>query len=188
VNSGMILALLSTAAFANDITPPRQETAETKELQSRVDEYLKLRKQAVEHVPKLKIKAEPQELQAHKRGQLEALRTALSGAKQGDILTPAVQRYLKDVIRTEVKGRAGRAVKDSTKAGNPATEGSSKSVPLEVNAPYPDSAPLSTVPPTLLLRLPTLPKELDFRFVGRHLVLHDVQSGMIVDFILNAMP
>jgi hypothetical protein len=57
-----------------------------------------------------------------------------------------------------------------------------------VNAAYPDSAPLSTVPPTLLLRLPKLPKEVEFRFVGRDLVLYDAYADLIVDFVPNAMP
>jgi hypothetical protein len=59
---------------------------------------------------------------------------------------------------------------------------------LKVNAPYPDSAPLSSVPPSLLLKLPELPKELDYRFVGRNLILHEVNAGLIVDYIQNAIP
>ena len=60
-------------------------------------------------------------------------------------------------------------------------------MPLVVNAIYPDGPPLSTVPPTLLLRLPTLPATLDYRFVGKALVLRDVRANIIVDFIPNAL-
>jgi hypothetical protein len=41
---------------------------------------------------------------------------------------------------------------------------------------YPLGAPLSTVPATLLQRLPPLPEELRFRFVGTTLILRDFGS------------
>jgi hypothetical protein len=57
-----------------------------------------------------------------------------------------------------------------------------------VNARYPDEVPLSTMPPDLLRVLPALDEGLEFRFVGRHLILLDVRSHLIVDVIDNAMP
>jgi hypothetical protein len=42
---------------------------------------------------------------------------------------------------------------------------------------------LSTVPPNVLAVLPKLPDDLRYRFVGRHLVLLDVRSGLILDRI-----
>jgi len=157
------------------------------ELKQRVAQYLKLRKEAVAKAPKLKDKAEPEEILAHKRAAAEAIRATRANARPGDVLTPAVQAYLKRVIRSEMAGKDGAPAKKAAKQGNPATEGATP-VNVKVNATYPDSAPLSTVPATLLLRLPELPKELDFRFVGRTLVLHDVNAGVILDFIPNAMP
>jgi hypothetical protein len=44
------------------------------------------------------------------------------------------------------------------------------------------------MPPTLLLRLPTLPDALKYLFVGRTLVLRDEEAGLIVDYLPNAMP
>jgi hypothetical protein len=58
---------------------------------------------------------------------------------------------------------------------------------LRVNAPYP-SVPLQSTPPSLLLNLPPLPSEVDYRLVGRALVLRDVQANLIVDFVPNAIP
>lgn len=157
------------------------------ELKDRVAEYVKLRKGAVAGLPKLKSKAEPEEIAAHKRAEAQAIRAARANARQGDVLTPAVQEYLKQVIRSEMKGKAGLPARKAARQGNPAVEGPAR-VAVKVNATYPESAPLSTVPPTLLLRLPELPKEVDFRFVGRDLVLHDVNAGLIVDFVANATP
>jgi len=60
-------------------------------------------------------------------------------------------------------------------------------VNLAVNGVYPTTAPLSTVPPSVLMALPTLPKELEYRFVGRNLILRDTVANLIVDFIPNVI-
>jgi hypothetical protein len=59
---------------------------------------------------------------------------------------------------------------------------------VAVNAPYPPNVPYTTLPPALLLRLPTLPDGLEYRFVGRALILRDVDAALIVDFLPNALP
>jgi hypothetical protein len=56
------------------------------------------------------------------------------------------------------------------------------------NAKYPRNLPLQSTPPTLLMNLPQLPKELQYRIVGSTLMLYDMSSGLIVDFIPNAVP
>ena len=38
---------------------------------------------------------------------------------------------------------------------------------------------------SVLMALPTLPKELEFRFVGRDLILRDTHANLIVDFLPN---
>jgi len=43
--------------------------------------------------------------------------------------------------------------------------------------------PLQSMPPSLLLNLPRLPKELEYRFVGRELVLREIPANLIVDAI-----
>jgi hypothetical protein len=67
-------------------------------------------------------------------------------------------------------------------------EAETAGVPLKVNYTYPESKELVQVPPTLLLKLPQLPKQVKYRFVGRHLLLVDRENGLIVDYMLNAFP
>ena len=62
------------------------------------------------------------------------------------------------------------------------------SVRLAVNADYPAAAAQSTVPPSVLLTLPLLRKEVEYHFVNRDLVLLDVQANLILDFLRNAAP
>jgi hypothetical protein len=61
-------------------------------------------------------------------------------------------------------------------------------VEVRVNAEYPVDAPLSMVTPALLARLPAPPAPLEYRFVGRDLILLDASARLIVDVIENAVP
>jgi hypothetical protein len=40
----------------------------------------------------------------------------------------------------------------------------------------------------LLLKLPPLPKEVKYRYVGRNLILIDTDNNMIVDYMIDALP
>ena len=45
-----------------------------------------------------------------------------------------------------------------------------------------------TFPPNLLKELHQLPDDLEYRFVGRDLILRDVKANTIVDVIRHARP
>jgi hypothetical protein len=59
---------------------------------------------------------------------------------------------------------------------------------LQINQSYPEKVPLQSTPPTLLLNLPELPKGLEYRILGRELVLRDSDANIVVDYIPNALP
>jgi hypothetical protein len=44
---------------------------------------------------------------------------------------------------------------------------------------------MSTMPPDVLAALPKLPDDIQYRFVGNRLILFDVQSHLVVDFVDN---
>jgi hypothetical protein len=56
-----------------------------------------------------------------------------------------------------------------------------------INGTYPKERPLSTVPATILAVLPALPDDIQYRFLGRHLVLHDTRANVILDRIRCAL-
>jgi len=86
----------------------------------------------------------------------------------------------KRLMHPELQGAEGRGTKAEIKEETGAVE-------LRVNATYPSSQPLSTVPPNLLANLPQLPRDVEYRFVGKHLMLRDVDANIIVDYIFNAI-
>jgi hypothetical protein len=57
----------------------------------------------------------------------------------------------------------------------------------EINGIYPDGKPYSTVPGTILAVLPALPDDVEYRFLGRHLILLDVRADVILDRIPYAI-
>jgi len=59
---------------------------------------------------------------------------------------------------------------------------------LQINESYPEKVPLQSTPPTLLMNLPELPKGLEYRILGRELVLRDSDANIIVDYVPNALP
>jgi len=132
-------------------------------------------------------KADAQRIVAHKRELAQTIIRSRSSARQGDLFTPSIRRRFIDVVRSEVHGTAGKPAERAIQEDNPNVGRKGPPVRLAVNAVYPDSAPLSTVPASLLLRLPDLPKTVDYRFVGKALVLRDVRAGVIVDYIRNVL-
>jgi hypothetical protein len=44
------------------------------------------------------------------------------------------------------------------------------------------------VPPLLLASLPRLPDNLQYRFFGRHMVLLDGDTELVIDYVRNALP
>jgi hypothetical protein len=44
------------------------------------------------------------------------------------------------------------------------------------------------MPPEVLQALPTLPEELEYRFVSEHLILLDPHAHIVADFIVDALP
>jgi hypothetical protein len=59
--------------------------------------------------------------------------------------------------------------------------------PVEVNGPFPWAFG-AAVPSVLLDRLPALPEEVQYRFIGRDLVLVDVDANLVVDILPDALP
>jgi hypothetical protein len=161
---------------------PTQDNARTvKDFEARVAKYLDLRKKEAGSAPRPTNSPEKlAETQQERAAKVSALR---QDAKQGDIFTPEIAAYFRRQISAALAGRDGGKIRASLRHAEPVAP-----LALHVNEVYPQGIPLQSTPPTLLLNLPPLPKELEYRIVGRSLVLHDIVPNIIVDFIPNAIP
>jgi len=180
------VALFLTATAEQPRVNPK--AAAFKEFSNRVQKYVELHKKLEGGLPKLPDKADAPAIEAHKTALADAIRAARADAKPGDIFFEDVRKSLVEILRKEIRGPKGKAITSSVREGNPKVEAPTKPVPLQVNAKYPDKAPLSSVPPSVLLNFPKLPEAVEYRFVGRDLILHDVAANLIVDFIREALP
>ena len=160
---------------------PDQATVKT--FEKRAKEYVKLREQLEEKMPKLSQEAKAEEIQAHKKQFQDRVRAARTGAKPGDVFTPEAATLIRAIIKDEYKGAQRVELRDTV-----LREADTKAVPLRVNYPYPESQEVLEMAPTLLLRLPQLPKQLRYRFVGHNLLLIDRENGLIVDYMTKALP
>ena len=113
---------------------------------------------------------------------VEIRRRHITGARQGDIFTPEISAEFRRLIGITRQGPEAQRIHESLKHAEPL-----RPRPLRVNAAYPAKVPLQSTPPSLLLNLPKLPPELEYRVVGHDLILRDIEANLIVDFIVNVV-
>ncbi|HYO92501.1 MAG TPA: hypothetical protein VEQ40_12730 [Pyrinomonadaceae bacterium] len=150
--------------------------------EGRVKEYSVLRERLEDKLPKLPKDATQEQIKAHKTSFETLVRSARPDAKQGDLFTPDIAEHIRHTIRTLYTGEKLQILREEI------MEAETAGVALRVNYTYPESKELTQIPPTLLLKLPQLPKQVKYRFVGRHMLLVDRENGLIVDYMLNALP
>ncbi len=150
--------------------------------QQRVKQYVKMREGLEGKLPKLSKDSTAEQIEAHEKTFQEMVRTARVGAKPGDVLTPDIADHIRVTIKGEFKGAERQEIRKEV------LEADTKGVPLRVNYPYPETKELVQIPPTLLLKLPQLPKQMRYRFVGRSLLLMDRENHLIIDYMTNALP
>jgi hypothetical protein len=185
---GLALAFAPLPAPARAQTqtgPPALSEAEQQlvaAFEERVRSYSKLREQLEEKLPKLPKEATPEQITAHKQTFQQMVLSARAGAKQGDVFTPEAARVVRAIIKREFEGSEGKELRQTV------LEAETQGVPVRVNHTYPESKELVEMPPTLLLKLPQLPKQVRYRFVGNNLLLVDRENGLIVDYMTGALP
>ena len=161
-------------------TPDEKQAVST--FENRVKEYLKLRNEVKDKLPKLSKDSTPEQIHSYMVAFEEAVRAARVGAKRGEIFVPAIADYIRTTLREDFKGR------DRIELRKTILQAETQGVPLRVNYPYPESKEFTEMPPTLLLRLPQLPKEVRYRFVGRNMLLIDRENNLIIDYLTDALP
>ena len=181
----LVFAPLTAFAQVQD-APQTSQTVEGDRIvaafEGRVKEYAVLRERLEDKLPKLPKDATPEQIKAHKTRFEEIVRAARPAAKQGDLFTPEAVANIRATIREMYKGEKLQALREEI------MEAETAGVALRVNYTYPDSKELTQIPPTLLLKLPQLPKQVKYRFVGNNLLLVDRENGLIVDYMTNPLP
>jgi hypothetical protein len=178
----IIAALLVAAAMPHGQAPAKPaknpDAMVLLDFKERVDKYVELRKKADATAPPLKKTDDAAELRTAQQALAERIGAARTPARQGDIFTPEITARFRALLHPEVKDRGTKAAIKDDNPGN---------IPFKVNGPYPSKEPLSTVPPNVLESLPPLPKDIEYRFVNKHLILRDARANLVIDYIPNAI-
>jgi hypothetical protein len=147
--------------------------------QTAVRSYVDLHRAAAATVPSASGRAEVPEVT--QRALAQRIQSNRQGATQGDILGPVAIRIRK-LVHSELSGPQGAAMLSVVQQTNV------YGVRLRVNRRYPAALPRVTMPAPLLAKLPDLPPELEYRFLGRSLLLIDSDAALVIDFIPDVLP
>jgi hypothetical protein len=182
--AGLAVGILLVASCASRLPAAAPGDRLLERFHDRIDEYMDLRSRAVEAVGGVESTADPASIIADRETLGAEIRRRRSDAKHGDILTPEVRSYVRQLLVPVLKGERSDDVRfrlndDAPDAG---------AVRLEVNARYPAGLSFPTTPWPILLRLPRLPAGLSYRIIGRDMILLDEPADLIVDYMRNALP
>lgn len=144
---------------------------------TRVSSYADLRSELEKGLPPLMVTEDPAEILRAVHALAARIRVARAGARQGDIFSPTISTQFKRALLLEIDANTLAMINDE----NPGA------IDVRINGSYPVRKAVSTMPPNVLAALPKLPPDLEYRFLGRHLVLVDTRASVIVDRIPYAI-
>lgn len=176
-----LVVVISLASFQGPGNG-RSDTAAVAQFQAEIDKYMAIRRGLADEVSGPTPNSSASELTRASDALAAAIQRRRPNAKPGALFTPAIAAALKqrvsDAIRAANLGPALSGIDD---------EGVGVKSP-SVYLRFPAAAQMATMPPSLLAALPPLPKELEYRIVGTHLVLRDVDAALVIDFVPDAVP
>jgi len=152
-----------------------------KNFTKRVGDYVELHNRVKGEVHGLKPTSSAEAIEKYEHRFAARLREERSGAARGSIFSPDIAVEFRRLISATMRGPDGSAIRIALQRAAPVH------LALRVNHAYPSGAPLQSTPPSLLLNLPHLPPEVDYRVVGSDLILRDVDANLIVDVLPNAI-
>ena len=161
----------------------RRDAQIVEEFERRLRQYDGVRRRLDQTLPLAAMSDKPDAIRTVVKAHGHALRTARYQARQGDLFGPDLADMFRRLIRESLDGVSARDFL--------ATITEDDALPMDppgINAPYPEGAALTTMPPDLLKLFPVLPAGLEYRFMGRYLILWDRHANLVVDFIRNALP
>jgi len=138
---------------------------------NRVDRYAELRRAAEVGVPPLAVTDHWDEITRSEVALAARISRARGRARQGEIFTPLISAEFRNALRPIVDDKTRAVIMDD----NPG------SFTHHIDVRYPKTRSYSTVPANVLALLPRLPADIEYRFLGPHLILLDVRANVIID-------
>ena len=159
-----------------------QDSAAIQAFTERAEAYAVAHRSLAASLPALGSRLDRHTLLISRAFLASAIRAVRPNGRQGDILTPAVARIVRDVLADAVdEGDLGTVVSAMDEEGRMLS-----GIHPRLYDPFPVGETIE-LPASVLYRLPTLPAELEYRIVDFDLVLWDVYADLIVDVLPYAI-
>jgi hypothetical protein len=152
------------------------------EFSARANAYAELHARLEATLGAFPSESTPDIIDRHQRALERLIVRERASARRGDIFTGPIRAYFRRQLSRVFLGPDGKTVIRAI------MDEDTRAVRISVNRRYPDTIPRSSVPAQVLLVLPRLPEELEYRFVGEQLALLDVHADIVVDFMDDAIP
>ena len=148
-----------------------------------VNEYVSLHRRLEGTLPPLQVTEDARQICQAVEAMASAIRAARPAARIGDIFDAEIGTLIRTRIK-DVVWEHGDLVTD-------VLADIDEEVPLDapwpvVNGPFPWTRG-SMMPPDILSVLPPVPEELQYRLVGRDLVLVDLHADLVIDILRRAL-
>jgi hypothetical protein len=182
------IALAASAGAATQVPvlpPPTdavlRDAAAVEGFQQGVDDYVMLHRLLESSLVPLHVTRNMEQVAANQRMLAQRILLGRKNAKQGDLITADVARIFRRRIVACLPPEAWASL--LAELAEDEQGHAIRAVALGVNMTWPERVPFGFVPPQLLAALPPLPPELQYRIIGRSLVLWDHHANLIVDYL-----
>jgi hypothetical protein len=184
----MLRRLLSMTLMAALTVPPAQaiQVAVDEGLtrfKRSIDEYVHFRRHLDQQLPPLNTTSDAQRLHEAVEARAAAIRRARKRAQREEMFNAEVSTLFRMRIREVFDGQPDVAAdlrREMMQHGQVRQ-------PPDVNDRFSWAIAVAT-PPSVLSVLPALPDQLQYRFVGPHLVLVDVDANLVLDVMPGVLP
>ncbi len=170
------IALLDAACATHSPQSPREKFA------YRVEEYAEMRRQAVQQVGTAPLTGSARTVDNRTDRLASAIEQFRSGFTRGVIFSNDIAAEFRRELAARLNAPDGDRVWQALETVSP------PGYHPQVNAVYPETAPVEAMPPSLLKALPPLPETLAYRFVGGDLLLIDRDTRVVIDVLPEALP
>jgi hypothetical protein len=183
---GATVALAATVLIANvhgqAQRPVNAAAAAIADFERRVSDYAAFQKKLDATITEPSSGSEPAAFLDHQRALARLIQKSRAGAQPGDLCPKPMRDVIRRLIASVLREPGGAQVRKSIFDENPGN------IVLTINSEYPDNAPFATVPPQILQGLPRLPDVLEYRFIGKRLLLIDSHARIVADIVERVFP
>ena len=185
-----IVALVVACQSAVGLASQRQESDQVNpiaaalvDFRERIEAYMELRDDITDEVGDAETTRDPADLRKRENALASLIQARRAQAKHGDIFTPELRGVFRRLLAPLAAGESGRDLRSTLAEDAPAPG----AVSLAVNGKYPAGLPVPTTPGNVILALPPLPPVLEYRILGKDLILLDRPADVILDYIRNVI-